>query len=317
MKATYMKLNLQQNIRPRALKPGDTIGVVAPAGPFEKDLFVAGVDAIHGMGFATKIDGGIFMRHGFLAGEDRHRAEHFNAMVADDGVQAIMCARGGYGSLRILDRLDANALFSNPKPLIGFSDITALHQAIRIKIGLITFHGPMVTTLARSNSATVHSWYDTLTGSCDLSQALSASRILKPGAAEGVLTGGNLATLCHMVGTPYGADYSGAILLIEDVGEAPYRIDRMLTQMKMAGTLEGLNGLIVGEFEDCGPQDEIDALIVERFRDMDIPIVSGVPIGHGKDNLTVPLGVKVRLDTQGPALRLLEPVFQVDEGQGQ
>jgi muramoyltetrapeptide carboxypeptidase len=310
MKATHMKLNLQQNIRPRALKPGDTIGIVAPAGPFEKDLFDAGIDAIHGMGFATKIDGDIYVRHGFLAGEDRHRAEQFNVMVADDDVRAVMCARGGYGSLRILDQLDFNALLSDPKPLVGFSDITALHQAIHLKTGLITFHGPMVTTLARSNNATVQSWYDTLTGSCDFSQALSELRILKPGAAEGVLTGGNLATLCHLVGTPYGADYSGAILLIEDVGEAPYRIDRMLTHMKMAGVFEGLNGLVVGTFEDCGSADEIDNLIMERFQDTDIPIVSGAPIGHGKENLTFPLGVRGRLDTQGVELSFLDLVFR-------
>jgi muramoyltetrapeptide carboxypeptidase len=224
-----------------------------------------------------------------------------------------MCARGGYGVLRILDQLDFTVLSNHSKPLVGFSDITALHRAIQLRTGLITFHGPMVTTLARSNPATQCAWCETLKGNCDFSPILSELRILKEGAAEGVLTGGNLATLCHLVGTPYGADYSGAILLIEDVGEAPYRIDRMLTQMKMAGVLDGISGLIVGTFENCGIADEIDALVMERFQDFDIPVVSGMPVGHGKDNMTVPLGVKIRLDTQGPEITFLGPVFQTSD----
>ncbi len=147
-------------------------------------------------------------------------------------------------------------------------------------------------------------------GHCDLNPALAEMRILNSGAAEGILVGGNLATLCHLVGTSYGVDFSGGILLIEDVGEATYRIDRMLTQMKMAGMLDGLKGVVLGTFEDCGPAEEIDALVLERLSDFDIPIISGIPVGHGKANLTVPLGVKVRLDTDGTELTLLEPVFQ-------
>lgn len=295
---------------PKALKTGDTIGIVAPAGPFDRDQFDSGIAMIHEMGYATKVDEGIFERHGFLAGEDHHRASRFNAMVTDDEVQAVMCARGGYGALRILDQLDYSAISSHPKLLVGFSDITALHRTIHLKTGLITFHGPMVTTLVRSSEASRRSWCETLKGSADLSAVASEFRILKPGVGEGVLTGGNLATLCHMVGTPFGAGFSGAILLIEDVGEAPYRIDRMLTQMKLAGVLDGVNGIVVGTFEDCGPLDELNALVLERFRDMDIPIVSRAPVGHGKDNLTVPLGARVRLDTQGPELDLLESVFR-------
>jgi muramoyltetrapeptide carboxypeptidase len=310
-----MKFNTTATILPQALKAGDTIGIVAPAGPFDEDLFDAGLSVIRDMGFGTKVNEGISERHsGYLAGDDFHRAAQFNAMVTDEQVQAVMCARGGYGVLRILDLLDYDALASFAKPVIGFSDITALHRAILLRTGLKTFHGPMVTTLARSDQTSLGAWYESLTGRFDLVPAFSKMRVLKHGAAEGVLTGGNLATLCHLVGTQYGAPFSEAILLLEDVGEAPYRIDRMLTQMKLAGMFDGLKGLVVGTFEDCGPADALDALITERFVDMDIPIVSGAPIGHGIENLTVPLGVKVGLHTQGPELTLLEPVFQEHGG---
>jgi muramoyltetrapeptide carboxypeptidase len=297
-------------ILPPPLGIGDTIGVVAPSGPFDRKLFDAGLAVIHDMGFNTKVDDGVYQgQGGYLAGDDHHRAAQFNAMVNDGQVQAVLCARGGYGSLRILDRLDYDALATHPKAVIGFSDITALHRAIFLRTGLVTFHGPMVTTLARSDGPTLHSWGNTLTGRCDLNPALAKTRILNDGAAEGVLAGGNLATLCHLVGTVYGVDFSGAVLLIEEVGEAAYRIDRMLTQMKMAGVFNGLKAVLLGTFEDCGPVGEIDALIKEQFHDLDIPILSGAPIGHGKENLTVPLGVKVRLDTHGPELRLVDSVF--------
>jgi muramoyltetrapeptide carboxypeptidase len=313
MKATPMKLNLKHVMLPKALNFGDTIGIVAPAGAFDKSRFDMGIARIHEMGFATKVDEGVYERCGYLAGDDQHRAAQFNAMAADDQVQAIMCARGGYGVLRILDKLDYSVFSNYPKPLVGFSDITALHQAIQLRTGLITFHGPMVTTIAFSDSATQRSWRQTLTGGFDYSTALSELRILNAGSADGILTGGNLATLCHLIGTPYAVDYSGAILLIEDVGEAPYRIDRMLTQMKMSGVLDDISGLIVGTFENCGPSDDIDALVMDRFRDFDIPIISGMPVGHGKENLTVPLGARIRLYTQGPEISLLEPVFMESE----
>jgi muramoyltetrapeptide carboxypeptidase len=262
------------------------------------------------MGFNTRIHPWVYQIDRYLAGADDHRAAQFNAMMADDTVQAVMCARGGYGAMRILDRLDYDAIGHNPKPLIGFSDITALHQVIQLKTGLVTFHGPMVTTLAKLTGQGRQSWWDALTGNRDFSMLFSDLRVLKAGSAQGLLVGGNLATLCHMVGTPYGADYAGTILMIEDVGEAPYRIDRMLTQMKLAGVLDGMAGLVVGGFEDCGRFDEIDEIVLERFGDMDIPIVSGAPFGHGRENTIVPLGVPARLDTDPATVSLLEPVYR-------
>ncbi|MGD9368216.1 MAG: LD-carboxypeptidase [Desulfobacteraceae bacterium] len=310
MKATLMKFNLQRIIRPNVLSRGDTIGIVAPAGPFNKSPFDVGIKLINEMGFNTRIDPGVYERDRYMAGDDTHRAERFNAMMADDGVQAVMCARGGYGAMRILDQLDYDTIGRKPKPLIGFSDITALHLVIQLKTGLVTFHGPMVTSLAQLTRQGRRMWCDALTGSRDFSTLFSDLRVLKAGSAEGIIAGGNLATLCHMVGTPYGVDYSGVILMIEDVGEAPYRIDRMITQMKLAGVLDGIVGLVLGRFKDCGRFDEIDEIVMERFNDMDIPIVSGAPFGHGRENMIVPLGVPARLDAGRGELSLLEPVFR-------
>jgi muramoyltetrapeptide carboxypeptidase len=310
MKATLMNFNLQRIIRPQILKRGDTIGIVAPASPFKKAAFDVGIKLINEMGFNTRIHPWVYQSDRYLAGADDHRAAQFNAMMADDSVQAVLCARGGYGAMRILDRLDYDAIGRNPKPLIGFSDITALHQVIQLKTGLVTFHGPMVTTLAKLTGQGRQSWQDALTGKRDFSTLFSDLRMLKSGTAQGMLVGGNLATLCHMVGTPYGADYAGAILMIEDIGEAPYRVDRMLTQMKLAGVLDGMVGLVVGGFEDCGRFDEIDEIVLERFADMDIPIVSGAPFGHGRENTIVPLGVPARIDADQTTVSLLEPVYR-------
>jgi muramoyltetrapeptide carboxypeptidase len=296
--------------RVRRLKAGDTIGIVAPAGPFDRELFAQGIAIIQSMGFETKTDERIFSSSGYLAGTDSARAAQFIAMVADRQVQAVMSARGGYGALRIMQALDYRQIGTAAKAFTGFSDMTALHRAIYLKSGLVTFHGPMVTTLARSDEATRLSWYRALTEPVAPPIDLSRARVLKSGIAQGVLTGGNLATLCHLTGTCFGAGFQGHILLLEDIGEAPYRIDRMLTQMKMAGLFDGLAGLVLGSFEDCGSDEEIDALVLERFQDWSIPIVSGAPIGHGRSNWTVPLGIAARLDTAKGELVFVEPSIE-------
>jgi muramoyltetrapeptide carboxypeptidase len=305
-----MSFNQKRVVRPHRLNAGDTIGIVAPAGPFDRESFEQGIALIHRMGFATKTDSRIFSREGYLAGTDASRAAQVNAMVTDSEVQAIMCARGGYGTLRMLDALDYAAIGSFAKVFIGFSDITALHRAILLRSSLVTLHGPMVTTLPRSDDKSRIAWYQTLTEPVAPAMDLSHARVLKAGQAEGMLTGGNLATLCHLTGTTLGMGFKGQILLLEEIGEAPYRIDRMLTQMKMAGLFEGLAGIMLGSFEDCGSMDEIDALVQERFADMSFPIVSGVCVGHGRCNWTVPLGLTARLDTIAGELRFLQPTFR-------
>jgi muramoyltetrapeptide carboxypeptidase len=305
-----MSFNPYRVVRPKRLKTGDTIGIVAPAGPFDRELFEQGIAVIQSMGFATKTDPRIFSRQGYLAGADASRAAQFNAMMADTGVKAVMSARGGYGSLRMLEALDYKSIGSNAKAFIGFSDITALHRAMFIRSSMVTFHGPMVTTLPLSDGQSRLSWYRALTEPFAPPFDLSCARVLKSGSAEGVLAGGNLATLCHLTGTSLSTGFRGQILLLEDIGEAPYRIDRMLTQMKMAGLFAGLAGLVLGSFEDCGSNDEIDALVLERFADMSIPVVAGVCAGHGRCNWTVPLGLMARLDTTAGELRFIEPTFE-------
>ncbi len=305
-----MSFSPNRIIHARRLKAGDTIGIVAPAGPFDRELFAQGIAIIQSMGFETKTDNRIFSRNGYLAGTDLARAAQFMAMVADHQVQAVMAARGGYGALRIMETLDYRQIGAASKAFIGFSDMTALHRAIYLRSGLVTFHGPMVTTMARSDETTRLSWYRTLTEPVAPSIDLSSARVLKPGIAQGVLTGGNLTTLCHLTGTAIGAGFQGHILLLEDIGEVPYRIDRMLTQMIMTGLFNGVAGLVLGSFEDCGSGDEIDALVLERFKDWPIPIVSGAPIGHGRSNWTVPLGISVRLDTAKGDLVFVEPSFK-------
>jgi muramoyltetrapeptide carboxypeptidase len=305
-----MSFNQKPIARPHRLNAGDTIGIVAPAGPFDRAVFEQGVGMIQSMGFATKTDPRIFAREGYLAGTDASRAAQVNAMVADNEVKAVICARGGYGSLRLLEALDFAAIGSSAKAIVGFSDITALHRAILLRSSLVTLHGPMVTTLPRCDENSRISWYRTLTEPVTPPLDLSHARVLKPGKAEGVLSGGNLATLCHLTGTSVGTGFGGQILLLEEIGEAPYRIDRMLTQMKLAGLFAGLAGLVLGSFEDCGSMDAIDALVLERFADVPIPIVSGAWVGHGRSNWTVPLGVASRLDTAAGELRFLEPTFR-------
>ena len=299
----------KRRIRPRRLRVGQTIGIVAPSGSFDLNLFEQGIKIIERSGFSAKFDNRIFAAHKYFAGSDSERAAVLNEMISDEQVHAIMCARGGYGALRILSKVDYDNITNSAKPFIGFSDITALHRAIWLKCGLVTFHGPVVTTLARCDKTSLSCWYRTLTEPITPTIDLSNTRILKPGKAVGIITGGNLTTLCHLTGTLFGSGYNANLLLIEDVGEAPYRVDRMLTHMKMAGLFEGVSAVLIGSFETCGEPQFIDRLILEIFENMQIPIISGFPAGHREPNWTLPMGVCAHLDTEKKELVFIEPTF--------
>jgi len=292
-------------IRPKCLQRGDTIGIVAPSSPFDQKAFGRGIQVIREAGFSIYEAPDLLLRKGYLAGSDRQRAGQFNAMIADGRADAVMCARGGFGALRILDRLDFDAIGRQAKPLIGFSDITALHQAVLLKSGLATFHGPTVTTLARADEATLSAWYQALTNPKPLTLDLSGAVVLNPGKAWGPVRGGNLATLCHMLGTAYLEPFYGALLFLEDTGEALYRIDRMLTQMKMTGLVSGIAGLMLGSFKNCGEEGALYELVKDLFRGEDIPIVAGLDIGHGNCNKTIPLGIAACLDSGSGTLEFL------------
>lgn len=284
-------------IRPPRLKPGDTIGIVAPAGPFDPEIFSQGLSILASQGFRTLVSDEIFEKTGYLAGTDAQRAQLVNRLFKDPEVQAVVCARGGFGSLRILPLVDFDVIRKNPKVFIGFSDITALLTAITTRTRLVTFHGPMVTTLATAPEFTCNILTTAIASDTPLEIAPADGIVIQAGQAKGPVIGGNLNTLCHLLGTPFQAGFKNHILLFEDRGEAPYRIDRMVSQMKLAGCFEGIAGLVLGSFEDCGALDAIYQIFQEHFQDIDIPILAGFDIGHGKQNMTIPCGIEATLDT--------------------
>jgi muramoyltetrapeptide carboxypeptidase len=281
---------------PLGLRPGDCIGIVAPASSFEESDFFSGVQILKYMGFRVRFPEGIFAKSGYLAGSDVDRAAQVNAAFEDTAVQAILCARGGYGSMQILPYLDYAAIRRHPKLLMGFSDITALLCALYQRSGLVSCHGPVITTLNGVGSKTIDSVFNILTTVALPAIALKRGLVLSPGRATGPVICGNLTTLCHLVGTPFQMNMYAHILIIEDQGEKPYRIDRMLTQMKLAGIFAGLRGLGVGTFVNCGDMDDVLTIISRIFKPMHIPILAGFEIGHGADNIAVPFGCEAVLD---------------------
>jgi len=296
-----------KSVKPSRLKPGDTIGIVAPAGPFDPEKFMKGKTVLESMGFQTFFDEGIFQKHGFLAGTDTQRADQVNRLFADPSIQAIVCARGGYGSLRILSLLDFETIQTHPKIFLGFSDISALLSVLYDQCDLVTFHGPVVTTLASATEKTIMAMKTALTSDAPLELTTENGTVIKPGVCSGLVAGGNLTTLCHLVGTPYAPNFKGKILLLEDVGEMPYRIDRMLTQMKLAGCFNEIAGLILGVFKECGHLNEIVEIFDNIFEDLDSPILAGFDMGHGEHNLTLPIGLGATLDTDKQRLLFHEP----------
>ena len=294
-------------IRPPRLIPGDTIGIVAPAGPFDRDIFRLGLGALQAMGFQTRVPDEVYDKTGYLAGSDELRAQLITQLFIDPEVHAIVCARGGFGCLRMLPLVDFDIIRTHPKIFVGFSDVTALLSAIMTRSGLVTFHGPMVTPLATAPELTRRSLSAAITSDIPLEIAPAAGVVLQPGRATGPVIGGNLATLCHLLGTPFEAGFEDHILLLEDRGEAPYRIDRMLSQMKLAGCFEGITGLVLGSFENCGDLAEIYRIFKEHFQDMHLPILAGFDVGHGKQNLTIPVGMTATLDTYQQLLSFEEP----------
>jgi muramoyltetrapeptide carboxypeptidase len=287
---------------PARLKPGDTIGIVAPAGPFDRQTFLRGVCIIEDMGFKTFIPPGLFEKNRYLAGSDNHRAQFINQLFADMSVDAIICARGGYGSMRILPMLDYDAIQNKPKVFIGFSDITILLSVLFSRCNLVTFHGPVVTSLVDASEETKCSLFSNLTSESNLEIKLFRGITIIPGVAAGEVCGGNLTMLCHLVGTPFAPDFKNKILFLEDRGEAPYRIDRMLVHMALAGCFNGLLGIILGTFEECGPIGDVIKIIADAFEKYSIPILAGLDAGHGRHNLTIPLGIEATLDADRHSL---------------
>jgi len=230
-----------------------------------------------------------------------------NRYFADTNVRAIMCARGGYGSIRILSLLDYKTIQKNPKIFVGFSDVSALLSTLYLRCRLVTFHGPTVTTLGNSDQKTKDSLLSIITSGEKPEIAMESGITIKSGSASGPVLGGNLNTLCHLLGTQFQPDFKGCILFLEDRGEAPYRIDRMLSQMKLAGCFNSLAGLILGNFKDCGDTDEIIRIADDLLKDDKIPIIAGFEVGHGKRNLAIPIGLNATVNTEQKLLVFNEP----------
>ncbi|MCF8024313.1 MAG: LD-carboxypeptidase [Desulfobacteraceae bacterium] len=287
---------------PESLKPGDRIGMVAPASPFDRGRFSRGIEVLRRIGFEPVFTDRIFYKKGYFAGTAPQRARDIHEFFAAPDIRALWAVRGGYGSLRLLPELDYEAIAQTPKIFIGCSDISALLTTFYFKCGIPAFHGPMAVSLAEVDTDTMEGLVRALGGHCPLEIKALQGRVIREGRASGPVLGGNLATLCHLLGTPYAPDFTGCILFIEDTGEKPYRIDRMLTQMLFAGCFDNIAGLAAGTFESCGSAGEVNRIFAELFSKSRFPVVTGFPAGHGSPNMTLPLGVRATLDSSGLSL---------------
>lgn len=310
-------------IKPARLESGQTIGLVTPASnTLENEDIEMAADIVRSLGFRVKKADNIYARTNYLAGSDEGRANDLNAMFADDDVDAIFCVRGGYGTTRILPWLDYELIRANPKVLMGYSDITGLINAIFVKTGLVGFHGPNAVqnfsdyaleeyekVLVEPRPRTVIGQappFEARRGRIDKQNRLT--RITR-GKARGRLIGGNLTLLTSINGTPYEPDYSDCILFLEDVSEAPYRVDRMLTELWLSGHLDKVKGIAIGKFTDFdsdGNQFSMEEIFRMRFEPLGVPTLRGLMIGHIEDQTTVPVGIEAELDVDAGTLTLLE-----------
>lgn len=303
-------------IKPAALKPGDKVGIVAPASSFNREEFEAGCAKLRALGYDPVYSESIFDRDLYFAGTAARRVRELESMFERDDVKAIVCARGGYGANYLLPVLDLKKIAAHAKILIGYSDITCLLTYILDATGLVTFHGPMVAKdFAREQGVDSPSW-QTLTGATPEFDSANHSgfKPLANGSAEGVLYGGCLSILVASLGTPYEIQTAGTILFIEDVGAKPYQVDRMLMQLKLAGKFNGVKGIVFGEMLDCvqpstqGPA--LEEVVLRVVGDLGIPVAYGLPSGHVSNaNITLPLGVNLGLEVDGTraVLKMLEP----------
>ena len=315
MKRTSKKTTqkkIRKIIYPLPIKEGDCLGLVAPAGSLISiKKFDAGMLILEQKGFRVKFNQKLLNTKGYLASTDRDRADDFNRMWSDPEVKGLIAARGGYGSMRMIHLLDMKQIQKNAKILIGFSDLSVFLNAVFQYTGLITYHGPVVTTLAEINKSSLASFFNVLTGHSPQCFKPVSLRILKDGNAKGILFGGNLTTLVHTIGTPYEIPWDKAILFIEDIGEAPYRLDRLLTHLFQSGKLQKIKGLILGTFTDdeknekAHMQRTVRKRVLELLADYEIPVWANLPVGHGRRNITLPIGVEVEMDSSENMLRFL------------
>jgi len=309
--------NVISPIIPASLKKGDKVGIIAPAGPlrdtkqaeeFEKKLIE--------LGFVPVMGENVKSRNGFFTASDEKRKQELEQFFADTEIKAIIGIKGGWGCARLLPILDYELIKANPKILMGFSDITSLLNGITLKTGLITYHGPVGTA----------TWYEyslnfiksvLMKGEKTVFKPTTDFKTLTKGTAEGILFGGNLSVLSGLVGTEYFPDPTGKILFLEDVEEEPFRIDRMLTHMKLAGVFSKLNGIIIGKYRDCVAEEPdfsftIEEVFDDHFTNFHIPVYRGANIGHIRDKYTVPIGINAKMDADNCMFELTEAAVKLD-----
>lgn len=296
---------------PNALPPGGTIAVLAISSPSKLERIEGAADVLESKGYRVRLAPNIAARERtYLAGSDAERLGALNGALRDGSVDALMFARGGYGAMRILDGVDWGALRDHPRPVIGYSDLTALHQAIAREAGLISFHGPMLNfDIFEGLSSRSDAWlWSMLAGDAPLVYRFEPAQVISPGRAEGTLFGGCLSLTAALLATRYDFWVDGGIWFWEDVDEPVYRLDRMLTTLRLAGRLQTVRGVMIGTLKDCGEEGELASLLTTFFAESGIPVVRDLPFGHHGDNLLMPVGARCRIDTEATSLEFPEPV---------
>lgn len=304
--------SIPELIKPPRLKEGATLGLVAPASPiYDPAQFDEMLVTLEGLGYNLKLGEHVRDRNGYLAGKDEDRAQDLMDMFTDDSVDGILCVRGGWGCNRILPLLDFKVIKKNPKVFAGFSDITSLHMAILKKTGLITFHGPVGKS--EWNSFTLNSWNKVVKAGSEFRYTIPEDDVnnftITKGKATGKLLGGNLSVLVSLIGSDYLPDFKDAILYLEDVGEDVYRIDRMLTQLKLSGILDEINGFVFGKCTDCDAGSNslsLKEVFADHISLLDIPAFYGAMISHESKNVTLPVGVQAGISAEDKTIQLLE-----------
>lgn len=288
-----------------SLRPGSCVALVAPASPFKTDTYEKGVQILRNAGYEVVPGKNIFKKQSYLAGTDLDRLQDLTEAVMDPKIEAIICIRGGYGSGRLLPQIPFSSFRRNPKLFIGHSDITFLHLGLMSRARWTTFHGPNLIDMSQMPER-AESVLKALSGQASYEWVFDRDQVLRSGTVNGRVLGGNLSCLAHLVGTPYMPDMDGALLLIEDCGEALYRLDRMMNHLKLAGILARLGAILLGEFTGCAENTDICTMIMDLVREYNFPVVHSLPFGHGPHNEVIAFGPPFVLDTNERVLKILE-----------
>lgn len=323
MAATNQSEKVQKLLKPLRLKPGASVALIAPSSPPSAEKMAKAFENLAAMGYKVVPGKNLYAQYGHLAGSDEQRLADLHWAFEDTTIDAVWCVRGGYGASRLLPHLDYDLIRRNPKPLIGYSDITALHLAIHARTGLVTFHGPVAAadypanTLEHLQQVLVHGTGNHVIAAPEADFPGEEYRpfTITSGKASGTLTGGNLALLAALAGTPFAPVFRDKIAFIEDVGEQPYRLDRMFTQLLQSTDLAKAAGIALGVFNECQPKTDSASLsLTDTLRDLlgglGIPVVYGIPFGHVSYQATLPYGIRAALDASAKTLTLLEPAVR-------